>query len=364
MARGSPRSAPASWSACACGSPWAWLPLAGALQQPDEVRDRQRLAAARRVDARGQKPAGRLVAPNPPTRRTRCATSCGAARERHVDQLEQPGCGNQGRSATARASWRSIRTRPEYTRGIEPEHRRRHHAVAPDVAEEPDLDAGHAVVLAARVRRRAARRPRPAPSPSPCGSTGTRRADAAGPGRRRCTAGWPPAPSAARPGLAGCSVRMSRLSTGQPVDLAVGMLGDGLRKLPGQHRIDLDGGHPGAPIEQGQRQRTKAGTDLEDVVVPIDAGGRDDTANGVRVVNEVLAERLARPEVNLFRQMSYLGPPEESNSQALQSSRYTRATHPNLCRARVTSAIAICSSLVARSALAAYLRPPLRSQVF
>ncbi len=30
-----------------------------------------------------------------------------------------------------------------------PEHRRRHHAVAADVAEEPDLGAGHAVVLAA-----------------------------------------------------------------------------------------------------------------------------------------------------------------------------------------------------------------------
>ena len=97
---------------------------------------------------------------------------------------------------------------------------------------------------------------------------------------------------------------------GQPVDLAVRMLGDGLRKLPGQHRIDLDGGHPGAPVEQGKRQGTKARTDLEDVVMTIDAGGRDDTANGVGVVDEVLAERFTRPEVNLFRQVSYLGPPE------------------------------------------------------
>jgi hypothetical protein len=39
-------------------------------------------------------------------------------------------------------------------------------------------------------------------------------------------------------------------------------------------------------------------------------GGRDDAPNGVGVMDEVLAERLARPEVNLFRQMSYLGPPE------------------------------------------------------
>jgi hypothetical protein len=44
--------------------------------------------------------------------------------------------------------------------------------------------------------------------------------------------------------------------------------------------------------------------------MPIDAGGRNDPADGVGVVDEVLAERLARPEVNLFRQMPYLGPPE------------------------------------------------------
>jgi hypothetical protein len=42
----------------------------------------------------------------------------------------------------------------------------------------------------------------------------------------------------------------------------------------------------------------------------IDPGGRNDTANGVGVVDEVLAERFAGPEVNLFRQMPYLGPPE------------------------------------------------------
>jgi hypothetical protein len=42
----------------------------------------------------------------------------------------------------------------------------------------------------------------------------------------------------------------------------------------------------------------------------IDPGGRNDTTNGVGVVDEVLAERFAGPEVNLFRQMPYLGPPE------------------------------------------------------
>jgi hypothetical protein len=32
------------------------------------------------------------------------------------------------------------------------------------------------------------------------------------------------------------------------------MLGDGLWQLTGEHRIDLDGGDPGAPVEQCQRQ--------------------------------------------------------------------------------------------------------------
>jgi hypothetical protein len=36
----------------------------------------------------------------------------------------------------------------------------------------------------------------------------------------------------------------------------------------------------------------------------------NDATDGVGVVDEVLAERLARPEINLFRQVSNLGSPE------------------------------------------------------
>ena len=94
-----------------------------------------------------------------------------------------------------------------------PEHRRRHHAQAADVAEEPDLGAGHAVVLAAGF------------GGQPLGDLGLHhhhhrpdrrelgRAGAAVPGRRRCTAGWRPARWARPPGRRGCTVRMSRLST-------------------------------------------------------------------------------------------------------------------------------------------------------
>jgi hypothetical protein len=44
--------------------------------------------------------------------------------------------------------------------------------------------------------------------------------------------------------------------------------------------------------------------------MPVDPGQRNDPADGIAVVNEILAEGLTRPKVDLFRQMSYLGAPE------------------------------------------------------
>jgi hypothetical protein len=46
------------------------------------------------------------------------------------------------------------------------------------------------------------------------------------------------------------------------------------------------------------------------MIVPIDAGRRNDSTNGIGVMDEVLAIRFAWPEINLSRQVSYLGPPE------------------------------------------------------
>ena len=88
------------------------------------------------------------------------------------------------------------------------------------------------------------------------------------------------------------------------------MLGDGDRQLPCQHRVDFHRSHPGAPIEQGQRQGTQPRTDLEDMVMPMDSGGRHDAAHGVGVVDEVLAKRFTWPKIHLSCQVSYLGPPE------------------------------------------------------
>src|SRR5215213_10604359 len=88
------------------------------------------------------------------------------------------------------------------------------------------------------------------------------------------------------------------------------MISDGLGQLARQYRVDLDGRDLGTPIEQGQCQGAETGTDLKNMVMTIDPGSRDDTANGVGVMYEVLAERLAWPEINLFSEMSYLGGPQ------------------------------------------------------
>src|SRR4029079_14907718 len=100
------------------------------------------------------------------------------------------------------------------------------------------------------------------------------------------------------------------------------------------------------------------------MIGPVDPGGRHDAAHSVGVMHEVLAVRLARPEVHGLSQMAYLGSPEESNCHDAPILPLHVGHAPQPCRARVMSAIAICSSRVARSALAAYLRPPLRSHVF
>src|SRR5215211_5387362 len=61
--------------------------------------------------------------------------------------------------------------------------------------------------------------------------------------------------------------------------------------------------------------------------------------------------------------MPNLGAPEQPDGQRVPNLALHVGQAPRPCRARVTSAIAICSSRVARSARGAYRRPPLRSQV-
>jgi len=59
----------------------------------------------------------------------------------------------------------------------------------------------------------------------------------------------------------------------QSLDLTVGVFGYGLRQPIRQHRVDFDGDHRGAAIEQSQRERPEARTDFQDQVRPTDPRG-------------------------------------------------------------------------------------------
>src|SRR5215217_846597 len=108
------------------------------------------------------------------------------------------------------------------------------------------------------------------------------------------------------------------------------MISDGLGQLARQYRVNLDGRDPGTPIEQGQCQGAETGTDLKNMVMTIDPGSRDDTANGVGVMYEVLAERLAWPEINLLARCRISVRPSSRIVRTPPLSHCTRATRPIL----------------------------------
>ncbi|SHW14082.1 Uncharacterised protein [Mycobacteroides abscessus subsp. abscessus] len=91
--------------------------------------------------------------------------------------------------------------------------------------------------------------------------------------------------------------------------------------------------------------------------------GRHDPANGVGVMNEILAQRLRRSEIEILGQLSDLGTAEQPDGQRAPTLALHTGQAPHPCADSVFSAIAICSSRVARSARGAYLPPPCASQV-
>lgn len=145
------------------------------------------------------------------------------------------------------------------------------------------------------------------------------------------------------------------VQNGEPVDLAVRVLSNSLRQALGQHGgVDLDRTHGRPPaVQQRQSQGTQAGADFQDMVVLIDPGGGDNTAHGICVVHEILAQRFTRLEVEFFGEISDLGSPKQTNCHDAPPLPHTGHAPPQPCRDLVTSAIAICSSLVARSARSA-----------
>ena len=64
-------------------------------------------------------------------------------------------------------------------------------------------------------------------------------------------------------------------------------------------------------VEQAERERAEARTDLEHRVPGREFGGADDAPDGVGVVQEVLAEGLGRPHAERRGQLTDLGRAEQ-----------------------------------------------------
>ena len=69
--------------------------------------------------------------------------------------------------------------------------------------------------------------------------------------------------------------------------------------------VDLHGEHPGAGIGEGHRQRAAARADLDDPLPGRDARQAHHPYDGVRVDDEVLSERAARPDLVAAEQVGH-----------------------------------------------------------
>lgn len=67
-----------------------------------------------------------------------------------------------------------------------------------------------------------------------------------------------------------------------------------LPESPAQISVDLDHVQVSEPREQGEGQRTEAGSDLDDVIVWAGIDGSDDPVDDFRIDEKVLAEPLPR----------------------------------------------------------------------
>ena len=79
-------------------------------------------------------------------------------------------------------------------------------------------------------------------------------------------------------------------------------VGQFLRKA----RIQLDGRHVRHGVDQSERERSETGADFNDVVCCIDAGLRNNLADRIRVMNEVLPQFLRRMNPQFIRECAHL----------------------------------------------------------
>ncbi len=124
------------------------------------------------------------------------------------------------------------------------------------------------------------------------------------------------------------------------------------------------------PCDELERQRSETRPDLEDVLAGFELGEAGDAARGVRVGEEVLAQRLARTEPVLREQCAH-GPgrqgghgpltlPERAACGVAQTQCSVRPQPhaPQPCAAWMRWPTVICCSRVARPAFGANSNPP------
>ena len=226
-------------------------------------RSRSPTAARRGWPGRCRRPAAAPRPPRgcPPSGRARRAGPCGAWRRRRRRRRRWPARSPGGRRPPDQGDQAGVDVR------LGPEH------LAADAAGPAHLAVPGGLHRRDAVRRAAGRRGQP------LGDLGLHqdqravqrraaaRAGAAAPGRRRCRAGWRPAPSAAGPGSSWMR-SASASTTVEPVGQVGPARGHRARQQLGQPRVDLDGDHarrrpaagpgsasPGRDRPRGRRRR-------------------------------------------------------------------------------------------------------------
>ena len=126
------------------------------------------------------------------------------------------------------------------------------------------------------------------------------RAGAAPPAPRRCTAGWRPAPVGAGPAGRRTRQRIGRDDARARVRAARAAPSSG--SAPASTGSISTADHRVTGVEQAEGQRAEARGPISSTASPgVSSAVRDDAADGVRVVHEVLPERLGRADARAAR---------------------------------------------------------------
>ena len=244
------------------------------------------------IESSSARASGRM----PAASKLRCRGQAGQRPSQHLaplpeagpDELEQPGPRDVGRDHRRRPSGGSPRGPTPPSGG----------AGTPSGAPCPRARPSPRTRPSRSPRRRhrrpaprpAARRPPAAPSRASARWPGHRRAGRPRAAWPRCRGGWRRAPSRHRRAASRVEAEGVAFDDPHPERL------DLVPEHRHQPAVDLDGGDRGARLRQRQRERAEPGADLDDAVARTDPGEPGDAPDGVRIDDEVLAERRRRAQ--------------------------------------------------------------------